>query len=102
MDADGCGASFCGPLWVGMTDASVVSSSPAIVDGVLYIGSGHRFFADTGRQAVRLRPSGSDLAPAGPVVQPDARSAFPCKLGGSSARRTFVRCVVYGRSRSGS
>jgi outer membrane protein assembly factor BamB len=33
-------------LWYGLTNDSVVNSSPAIVDGVLYIGSGDRNFPD--------------------------------------------------------
>jgi outer membrane protein assembly factor BamB len=45
-NANGCGQPFCSALWTGQTDSSVVNSSPAVVDGVLYIGSGNRFFPD--------------------------------------------------------
>jgi hypothetical protein len=48
----GCGSPTCYPLWQGATDNSVVNSSPAIVNGVLYIGSGNRFYPDD--QAGRL------------------------------------------------
>ena len=50
--AAGCGKTVCDPLWQGLTDDSIVSSSPAIVDGVLYVGSGDRSFPDD--QAGRL------------------------------------------------
>jgi outer membrane protein assembly factor BamB len=37
--AAGCGQSACHPLWSGLTDDPIVSSSPALVNGTLYIGS---------------------------------------------------------------
>ena len=45
-NANGCGHVQCVALWSGLTDDSIVNSSPAVVDGVLYIGSGDRFFPD--------------------------------------------------------
>ena len=41
--AAGCGASVCPAIWVGATDDVIVSSSPTVVNGRLYIGSGNRF-----------------------------------------------------------
>jgi outer membrane protein assembly factor BamB len=40
FDADGCGngARSCDPLWRGQLGASVIDASPAIVDGMIYIG----------------------------------------------------------------
>jgi len=51
-NAAGCGRPGCRALWYGLTDDSVVNSSPAIVDGVLYVGSGDRHSPD--EQAGRL------------------------------------------------
>jgi outer membrane protein assembly factor BamB len=45
-NANGCGKPQCRALWYGLTNDSVVNSSPAVVDGVLYIGSGDRNFPD--------------------------------------------------------
>ncbi len=41
--AAGCGRRNCSPLWSGSTNDSIVSSSPAVVDGTLYIGSSDKF-----------------------------------------------------------
>jgi len=40
----GCGQSFCMPLWTGSTNNEpIVSSSPAVVNGTVYVGSGDQF-----------------------------------------------------------
>jgi outer membrane protein assembly factor BamB len=41
--ASGCGSSVCPAIWTGRTGDQVVSSSPAVVNGRLYIGSADRF-----------------------------------------------------------
>jgi outer membrane protein assembly factor BamB len=42
--ANGCGQAICGPIWTGDTNDQVVDSSPAVVDGKLYIGSADKFY----------------------------------------------------------
>ena len=42
-DAAGCGSFTCPPLWFGLTDDEIVSSSPAVVNGQVYIGSSNKF-----------------------------------------------------------
>lgn len=39
FDAAGCGQATCNPIWRGQTDDPLVTSSPTVVDGRLYIGS---------------------------------------------------------------
>src|SRR5947209_5015418 len=39
--AGGCGQAICKPKWTGDTHGIVFESSPAIADGVVYIGSNH-------------------------------------------------------------
>ncbi|MEI9929814.1 MAG: PQQ-binding-like beta-propeller repeat protein [Rhizomicrobium sp.] len=39
FDAKSCGQSTCGELWKGMTGDPIVSSSPTVVDGKIYVGS---------------------------------------------------------------
>ena len=41
--ASGCGNSFCSPLWSTLTQDTIVSSSPAMVNGTLYIGTNNKF-----------------------------------------------------------
>jgi outer membrane protein assembly factor BamB len=45
--AVGCGQAFCASIWKGITNDQVVDSSPAIVDGKLYIGSTDKFFPES-------------------------------------------------------
>jgi len=39
-----CGQFICSQIWKGMTNDSIVTSSPTVVDGKLYIGSGDKFY----------------------------------------------------------
>ena len=39
FDAAGCGAAACEPLWTGIAGAAIFSSTAAVVNGVVYIGS---------------------------------------------------------------
>jgi outer membrane protein assembly factor BamB len=39
FDAHGCGSETCAPLWTGQLGAGMFASSPAVADGVVYIGS---------------------------------------------------------------
>jgi outer membrane protein assembly factor BamB len=39
FDAAGCGAPTCDPLWIGIAGAAIISSTAAVVNGVVYIGS---------------------------------------------------------------
>ena len=39
FDAAGCGAPTCDPLWTGIAGSAIFSSTAAVVDGVVYIGS---------------------------------------------------------------
>jgi outer membrane protein assembly factor BamB len=42
--AAGCGAFICSEIWTGFTRDPVVSSSPTVVDGRLYVGSSDNLF----------------------------------------------------------
>jgi outer membrane protein assembly factor BamB len=44
--AGGCGSSFCTEIWKGLTNDSIVSSSPTVVNGKLYIGSADDSFPE--------------------------------------------------------
>jgi outer membrane protein assembly factor BamB len=39
FDAAGCGKDTCSPLWTGITGDSGVDDTPAVVDGVAYVGA---------------------------------------------------------------
>src|SRR6185437_12600148 len=39
FDAAGCGQPTCPPLWTGTVGAAIYSSTPAVSDGVVYVGS---------------------------------------------------------------
>jgi outer membrane protein assembly factor BamB len=41
--AAGCGRPRCAPRWSALTNDEIVSSSPALVNGTLYIGGGNKF-----------------------------------------------------------
>jgi outer membrane protein assembly factor BamB len=59
--ADPCGMSFCSEIWSGLTDDEIVSSSPTVVNGRVYIGSANKFSQPTGRLYVFALP-GSRLS----------------------------------------
>ena len=44
--AGGCGSSFCTEIWKGFTGGQIVSSSPTVVNGTLYIGSADDSFPE--------------------------------------------------------
>jgi outer membrane protein assembly factor BamB len=47
FDADGCGQAVCSPLWQGLAGPqSILDSSPAVANGVVYVGSfDHKLYA---------------------------------------------------------
>jgi outer membrane protein assembly factor BamB len=43
-NAEGCGRPSCTQIWKGLTNDQIVTSSPTVVNGHLYIGSADKFF----------------------------------------------------------
>jgi outer membrane protein assembly factor BamB len=54
-----CGQASCGEIWKGLTEDQIVSSSPSVVNGKIYIGSADNHFPGdiTGRLYVYALPS---------------------------------------------
>ena len=49
-NAKGCGQSICSPLWTGLIhNEPIVSSSPAVVNGTVYVGSANQLEPPIGR-----------------------------------------------------
>jgi outer membrane protein assembly factor BamB len=45
--ANGCGGTFCTEIWSGFTGDQIVSSSPTVVNGTLYVGSADNTFPES-------------------------------------------------------
>ena len=55
FNAQGCGQPTCSPLWVGAT-GEFIESSPAVANGVVYLGGGeHTFYTPSTRMGVAAR-----------------------------------------------
>ena len=56
-NAKGCGHSICSPLWSGLIqNEPIVSSSPAVVNGTVYVGSADQLAPPIGRLYVYKLP----------------------------------------------
>ncbi|MBV9571720.1 MAG: PQQ-binding-like beta-propeller repeat protein [Alphaproteobacteria bacterium] len=45
FNAEGCGKKSCNPIWTGDTHGATFDSSPAVANGIVYIGSAHALSA---------------------------------------------------------